>query len=251
MSLLALQRDFRSWLNTEADEAAARIGTAAAPGLAVYLNNYRGQLLDCLRESFGVVRAWLGDSAFDGAAAIHIEQQPPHSWTLDAYALEFPQTLERLYPDDREIAELACIERELGMIFVGPDSASLDRAHLAEVDWDAAILKFVPTLHFLSVSTNAAAIWSSLTANEMPPGAIGLDRPATLALWRDEFAPTFRTLDDGEYDALNTLRNGTTFGTLCTKLVNAVGEADGAALAGGMLARWLADGMIEKIGKRS
>jgi len=251
MSLLAFQRDFRTWLGSEADDAAARIGAAAKPGLSVYLNNYRGQLIDCLRESFGVVRAWIGDDAFDGAAAVHIEQRPPHSWTLDAYALDFPQTLERIYPDDPEIGELACIERDLGMIFVGSDTDPLDQAQFADVDWEEAILSFVPTLRFLPVSTNAAAIWSSLTADERPPAAAGLNKPATLALWRDGFAPTFRTLDEGEYDALNRLRRGATFGALCAELVDIAGETEGATLAGGMLARWLADGMIARIGSGS
>jgi hypothetical protein len=107
MNLAALQRDMRSWLTVEARDAAARFGERAEPGLAVYLNNYRGQLMTCLSESFATVRAWLGEAAFDAAAAMHIDRLPPHNWTLDAYSLEFPDTIDALYPEDPEVGELA------------------------------------------------------------------------------------------------------------------------------------------------
>src|ERR1700721_999161 len=102
MNLAALQRAFRSWLAVEASDAAARFGDRAEPGLAVYLNNYRGQLMVCLSESFATVRAWLGEDAFHTPAATHIARRPPYSWTLDAYALEFPEPTEAFYPDAPE-----------------------------------------------------------------------------------------------------------------------------------------------------
>ena len=88
MTLLALQRDFRRWLTHEAPDAAARLGADAdaAPGLSVYLNNYRGQLMAVLGETYATLRAWLGATAFDRAAALHVERCPPRHWTIDAYA---------------------------------------------------------------------------------------------------------------------------------------------------------------------
>jgi hypothetical protein len=228
-----------------------RIGPTAAPGLSVYLNTYRGQLMDVLRESFGTVQAWIGGEAFEGAAATHIERIPPRSWTLDAYALDFPQTLDLIYPDDPEIGELARIERELGLAFVGRDATRLDRATLTGVDWEAAFLELAPTLRILTVTTNAAAIWSSLSAGEPPPAATPLPEPAAIALWRDDFTPTFRTLDAVERGALLKVRHGVTFGTLCADLVAQVGEIDGPVLAGGLLARWLEDAIVVGVGARS
>jgi hypothetical protein len=164
MSLLALQQDFQRWLTTEAVDAGARIGAGAEPGLSVYLNNYRSSLMGCLVESFGTTRAWLGDEAFEAAAARHIDRQPPHSWTLDAYALDFPRSLAIRYPDDPEIADLARLECALGVAFVGPDADAIDPATLADIDWDTAVLRFVPTLALLDVTTNAAALWSAIEA---------------------------------------------------------------------------------------
>src|SRR6188472_3757343 len=104
MNLLALQRNFRAWLTSEASDVAAQFGERARAGLGVYLNNYRAQLLACLSASYPILRAWIGDSAFEGAAASHIDSVPPHSWTLDAYGLDFAETLQARYPDDPEIA---------------------------------------------------------------------------------------------------------------------------------------------------
>jgi hypothetical protein len=42
------------------------------------------------QKTFSVVRAWLGDVAFEAAAAIHIDRMPPSSWTLDAFAQDSP-----------------------------------------------------------------------------------------------------------------------------------------------------------------
>jgi len=247
VTLTALQRDFRSWLTGEATDAAARFGKRALPGLAVYLNNYRGQLMACLAESFATVRAWLGDTVFDGAAATHIDRLPPHSWTLDAYALEFPDTLEVLYPDDPEVGDLARLERGLGRALVGRDAESLGLAAMAHVDWSAAILELVPTFSLLPVTTNAAAIWSAIAAEQTPPGAAVLDVPALIAVWRREDSPTFRTLGPTEASAIFMVLDGRTFGDICAMIADEVGEEEGSQVAGNLLGRWIGEGMIERI----
>jgi Putative DNA-binding domain len=247
MSLAALQRDFRSWLTVEANDAAGRLGEHAAPGLAVYLNNYRGQLMTCLAQSFGAVRAWLGDTAFDGAAATHIDRRPPHSWTLDAYAIEFPDTLDTLYPQDPEVAELASLERDLGLAFVARDAAQLTLPDIAHIDWSSAILELAPAFSLLPVTTNAGAIWAAIEGGQTPPAAAILDVPAVIAIWRKGYSPTFRTLDAVEARAMFMLTDGRTFGEICAALVHEVGEVDGPPVVGNLLARWITEGMIGSV----
>jgi hypothetical protein len=247
MSLATLQRDFRSWLAVEAADAAAQFGEPAQSGLAVYLNNYRGQLMACLRESFPTVRAWLGDAAFDGAAATHIDRQPPHGWTLDAYAIEFPDTLDVLYIDDPEVADLARLERDLGMAFVGRDADALSLAAIAVTDWENAILAVVPTFSLLSVTTNAAAIWSAIKGEQTPPAAVILDEPAVIAIWRKEYSPTFRTLEPVEARAIFMASDGRTFGAICAVFIHEFGEVDGPQVAGRLMGRWITEGMIGSV----
>jgi putative DNA-binding protein len=246
--LLAVQQNLSTWLMSESATIAAGFGDGARAGLAVYLNNYRAQLLASLSASHPVLRTWMGDTAFEAAAAKHIDNVPPHSWTLDAYGLDFSETLSELHASDPEIGELARLERELEAAFVGPDSAPLDPASLPGIDWDAAIIQLVPTFRLLSVKTNAAAIWSAITDHETPPPAACLSEPATVAIWRDEFAPRFRVLTADEATVLRQLRAGQTFGAICSALVERQGQERGAAAAGSVLGQSLADHMVRRIG---
>lgn len=242
MTLLDLQQGFRTWLTREPADLPPVLDEQLRAGLHVYLNNYRSQLLACLSASFPVLRTWIGDTRFDGAAAHHIDRVPPHEWTLDAYGLDFPETLASLYPNDPEIAELARLECELALAFVRTDAEPLDPATLIDIDWDSAVIRLTPSFMMLGVATNAAAIWSAINAGETPPGAALLAEPATLAIWRHHFAPRFRTLSAEEAGVLAQVRNGETFGGICAE--------QGAASAGAFLAQWLSDGLLADITSR-
>jgi hypothetical protein len=247
MSLLSLQRDFRAWLAEESEEAAARLGEQARPGLGVYLNNYRSQLIDCLGESFERVRAWLGEERFLSISAAHIDLTPPHAWTLDAYAKGFPDTLERLFPDDPEVSELGWLDLALSEAFVGPDADPVDPAALGAVDWDNAVFKLAPTLTMRPFETNAAAIWSALSADEMPPAVGRLPWPAMMLVWRRDHVSCFRTAEPGEARVIDLARDGASFAAICAALIEELGEEQGVAAAGALLGRWIGDGLIVAI----
>jgi len=247
VTLLALQQAFRTWLTSEPCEPPTLFDERAAPGLAVYLNNYRSRLMSCLTTGYPAVRAWLGDTAFEAAAANHIDRLPPHDWSADAYGVDFPETLQSLHPRDAEIAELACLERELTAAFVGPDAEPFDHSTLASLDWDAARIHFVPTFTLLPVTTNVGAIWSALHEEQMPPAASRLPEPAVIAIWRDGLAPRFRTVTTEEANVLQRLLDGETFGAVCASLVAQWGEEQGAATAASFLGQWLSDRLIARV----
>ena len=249
MNLAMLQRDFRSWLLDGSEAAAGRIGATARPGLLVYQNNYRSQLVDCLEEVFARVKLWLGEADFLAAAVTHIDSVPPSAWTLDAYPRHFPETLAALYPADPEVAELAWLDRALAEAFAGPDASPLAPASLGDVDWDHATLHLAPTIAITTIETNSAAIWSALSAGKTPSAATGLADPATLLVWRQGFTPCFRTLDRNEGVALRQILADPSFAALCTVMVGHLGEGDGIAIAGACLAQWLGDGMLVDIGR--
>lgn len=244
MNLLALQRDMRAWLVRDDAGAAKSLGVAAGPGLRVYQNNYRAQLVACLDDSFAQTRDWIGGEAFHDAIVTHIDRVPPSSWTLDAYPRDFPATLAMLYPDDPEVAELAWIECALGEAFVGQDAVALIAADIAEVDWDRAQLHFTPTLDLNELTTNAPAIWSALASGETPPAVEMLDETGAILVWRQEHVSQFRAVDAVESGVLLFARAGMTFSALCSTLIEAHGEGIGVTLAGTLLGRWFADGLV-------
>jgi hypothetical protein len=161
VGLTLLQKDFRDWLRHADAEAGSRLDLADARGLAVYQNNYRASLMACLEDSYPQLLAWLGDTAFHTAAAHHIDEYPPSSWTLDDYPAGFPADLRAQFPGDPEIADLAELEWRLAECFVAADAAVLDLSTLGDIDWENAQLQLTPSVSLLTMQTNATQIWSS------------------------------------------------------------------------------------------
>jgi Putative DNA-binding domain len=244
MTLAELQRDFRSWLVTASADAASRLGAGATAGLSVYQNNYRAQLVGCLEESFPLVRAWIGDEAFLGAAIAHIDSHPPHAWTLDAYADDFNETLTARFPNNPDVQELAWIEHALSKAFIAPDAEPLPLDALAAIDWDSARLLLAPSFMSHAATTNAESVWSALWEEKEPPEGEILAEPGALIVWRRGFTSRLKQVDALEHEALVQLQQDGSFAALCDLLVERLGEADGVAKAGALLADWLGSELI-------
>jgi hypothetical protein len=217
---------------------------ARREGLEVYHHAYRAQLIACLRDTYERVWAWLGDDAFDRAAAHHVELAAPQSWTLNDYGEAFGDALKGFYPDDPEVSELAWLDWALRRSFDGPDSAPVDVAALDDLDWETAEFRFAPTLRLGAVVTNSAAIWSALAEDRTPPSVTLLPASAELLVWRLDLSPRFRTLAPAEAHALKSALAGATFGDICRSRATVSAEDDGVAEAGAMLGQWLRDGLV-------
>jgi hypothetical protein len=246
MSLRDLQRDFILHLIDEPSSIAAAIH-GDEHGLAVYHNAYSAQLVDSLKDSYERLWAWLGDDGFEDAARHHIALHPPHSWTLGDYGQGFAQTIAALYPEDPEIGEIAALDWALRRAFDGPDAEAFDPARLAAVDWDEAVITFMPTLDLLPVTTNCGAIWNAISAQEDVPGAEMLPRPGWVRVWRVDLQPHFATIEDTEMEAIRLAASGLSFARLCDRLAEADGLESAMEAAGAYLASWLQDGLIAEI----
>ncbi len=244
MTLLALQRSMREYLIRGADEIRAQIHGDPSQRLTVYHHAYRAQLTDCLRDTFERVWAWLGDAGFEAAARRHIESHPPHSWTLSDYGDEFDRTLSELYPDDREVAELAWLDWSLRRAFDGHDATPVTADALSDFDWDHAIL-CIATLRMRPISTNCAAIWTALSEKTAPPAAARLHAPTALRVWRKDFSPHFRAVPIRiEQQALSMACDGASFAAICSAIAARMGVLEGSG-GRGSPARGLAAGRVD------
>jgi len=246
MSLLALQRDFRDWLVTGEDNAAAALG--GGPGTLVYQNNYRTALVSSLAETFQRLALWLGDEAFESAAARYIDARPPSSWTLDAYGEDFTDFVATLWPDDPEVAEIALIDWTVGQVFVGPDAVALLPEALAVADWETAVIHAVPSLLVLPIRSNADAIWQALATGETPPVPEPAEPGSALLLWRQGLEPVFRRAEAHERDVLAWSAAGDGFAAICERLAATLGEEAAVTAAGTLLGRWLGEKMVAAVG---
>jgi hypothetical protein len=244
MSLLDTQRGFRDHILAGAEAPLAGIAPVAERGLAVYRHAYRAQLIACLRDTYEKTWAWMGDEPFDRAALTHIEQTPPASWTLSEYGAGFPQSLRTLFPADPEVAELAWLDWTLRRAFDGPNADAIAPQALAAVDWDHAVLHFLPTLTVGDVITNCAAIWGALNDEQTPPAAEPLPAPAAIRVWRSDLTPRYRSIENFEQRALILAMAGSSFADLCSLLVEGGDKDQAVQRVGSALAGWLQDGLI-------
>lgn len=251
VSLIELQRRFYHTITDDGVEAQAAWPDKLHPGLKVYRTAYRARLIECLQGCFEKSWSWIGDDRFGAATMEHIRRNPPRSWTLDDAGRGFSQTLAALNPDDPEVEELAWLEWEMQQAFTGEDASALigadfarTTAGFAEPEWMNLRLSFVPSLVTGTVRTDCAAIWNAIERGEGMPDTILLANDATIAVWREEMRPRFRMLGSDEAAGLAMMRGGASFGMLCEAMIDLRGDEDGAAAAGWMLARWVADSMI-------
>lgn len=243
MNLAQLQQTFRSWLVSASDESAHRLGNHPA-GLAVYQNNYRAQLVGCLEQAFPNLRRWLGEEAFLAASIRHIDNHPPHAWTLDVYPEGFYATLKAVFPRNPDVHELAWIESALNEAFVAADAQPLRLEALAELDWDTAVLQLTPSLRCHGLTTNAEAIWSALWQEAPAPEAVMLAQAGGVLVWRRQFTSRLRQVEALELQALQHVQADGSFAGLCKWLVQRLGEEAGVMQAGEYLAGWLGSELI-------
>jgi hypothetical protein len=240
MTLLASQTRFLAEIAADDDVPPSSIG------MGIYRNAYRARLIGALESGYERTRRWVGDEAFEAAAAHYILTMPPSSWTLDVFGAQFPDVLAELFAGDPEVAELAWLEWHMQQAFAAPDLPELDAARLGaagldEDGWND--LRFTMAAGFVTrpVKHELAELWHGLAPDSAakpanPPGA-----GKHLIVWRHALRPCFRLLDSAEFDSLKQLANGATLG--------AAGQAHEAHEAsaeqfGQWLATWLGEGLF-------
>jgi hypothetical protein len=67
-------------------------------------------------------------------------------------------------------------------------------------------------------------------------------------VWRTGFTSRLKRVDAVAYAALCSLRDDDRFAALCDTLVQRLGEEDGVAKAGQLLAEWIGAGIVTAVG---
>jgi len=255
MSLADLQRRFLAAVSAPgaADDEDWDMGLR--PGLAIYRSAYRARLIACMRATYPKCLAWAGDEAFDAAASHHAVMHPPKCWTLDALGAGFDATLVALFPDNRELAELAWLEWQMGIAFTSTDRPTLDAQAFAalavgysDADWESMRLAVAPELGLCFVAFDLDAIWTSAAAGNRLETVPRLKQPAHVAVWRSGLEPRFRLLDAAEAEALNFARRGMAFGGICAVQAQDRDPEAGARRCGAWLGQWIEEGLLAGAG---
>lgn len=253
-ALLARQEAFLSAILDEDAALPDGWGARHQAGLEIYRNNYRTALVEALRATFERTERLVGEASFEQAAAHHCITHPPSSWTLDLAGAGFPETCDDLFANDPDVGELAALEWAMGQAFTATnaqpmalDAFAQQSAGLTEQGWADLRLGFLPGLAVLETGFDLVKLWSALAPDQGPAEPVSLDQRQAVIVWREGERPVFVLRAKWEGDALAAMLGGASFGEACALIVAALGEEDGAAEAGAMLARWLADGIVASI----
>ena len=245
MSLAAMQEMFLDGLADPEERDSLVLADTASAGYAIYRNAYRTVLVDALKETFPRTLAYTGDEPFQAAAAHHLIQTPPSSWSLDHAGRGFDAVLAELFAENPEVAELAALEWAMHTMFVAADVGSLNvsgfaqaTATFVESDWATMQLRMIP-LATVACRYDLLSWWKD--ADTSPQR---LDTPMHASVWREDERPVFIAIDESEAQALAMIRQGASFGTLCERLLQTLPEAEAVPLAGTYLQNWLHRGWL-------
>ncbi len=240
MTLLDDQTRFLAEITADDDAPPSSLG------MAIYRNAYRARLIGALESGYERTKRWVGDDAFEAAAAHYILTQPPHSWTLDEFGAQFPELLAKLFADDAEVAELAWLEWHMQQAFGALDLPELDAVQLGaagldESDWEN--LRFTMAAGFAAhvVSHDLADLWAGLNQADTAPPENPARTDYQLIVWRRAMRPHFRLLEPAEFSALGQLIKGATLGQTGAALELA---DSGPEQLGQWLAGWLSEGLF-------
>jgi hypothetical protein len=250
-TLLARQDAFLGVILDEDADLPQGWGARQLAGLEIYRNNYRAALVEALRETYARTERLVGEDAFRQAAAHHCIAHPPSSWTLDLAGAGFAETCRELFANDPDVGDLAALEWAMAQAFTAADVTPMAMADFAQAsagfsdeEWAALRLAFVPGLAALETGYDLVSLWPTLAAGADPEIPVALDRRGSAIVWREGERPVFVLRSRIEGQALMAMQGGASFAEACALCIAALGDQQGAAEAGAMLARWLGDGLV-------
>lgn len=254
MSQLAqLQSDFQAYLLDSKKSAAftkkiindKKVG--AKKRLSIYADAYRLRIIEALTNAYPKLHVLLGDDLFDTSARSYIDAYPSHYRNMRWVGDKMGAHLQRTLPKHPIAAEMATFEWALGLAFDAEDAPVLQLQDLASISpetWSELHFIFHPSVQLLSFEWNIIPVWQALDMEETPPVVTPLHAPCLV--WRSELTSHFRTLEDTEYQAIEQIKAGASFGELCEALFATSGD-DATTQAAQYLAGWLQAGLISKL----
>ena len=220
-----------------------------ARGMQIYQRAYRERLIGVLADSYPKCELYLGTSLFKELASRYLSAHPPTERNLGRYGAGFATTLESAYPDNAELSDLAQLEWALREVFDLADVPAWSTRDIEEAGAQACLADVAilhPSVRLHAMRTNAVAIWHAIDGDDEVPEAVRWDQPRTLAVWRKDLRPHFKSLDPDEAGFLLELgRDGASIAALANAWHQS-GQLRDPAILGGWLAEWWSDGFLRR-----
>jgi Putative DNA-binding domain len=148
-----------------------------------------------LAAELPVLRRYMGETPFAAMVRRYAAEGPPQQPRTRWRLRDLPDYLTRNLPFSRtpELAELAGIELAFAEACEAPESGACHKGPGIAID---------PSHRILTVTTNAASLWSALRCGEIPPRPYRLEAPQDVLVWRQGETARFRLLGSEEAAAI-------------------------------------------------
>lgn len=250
-SLGGIQSLFQDRLLIGDDAVMAHL-TDEGPFLKVYDHAYEARLLEVMGEDFPAVHTLLGDDEFAAAATDFVREHPSRARSVRWLGAPFADWLRRTAPwsEAPVLADMAAFEWALGLAFDAADAAALTIDRLAAVPpdaWPGLTFEGHPSLVLVDLGHDVAPFQQAVARDEEPTGAprrFAMRR--VVAVWREprSLIVQFRDVPSNEALALELLRAGKTFQSLCEALAETGLGETAPQHAASYLRQWLEAGWM-------
>ncbi|MCC6848398.1 MAG: putative DNA-binding domain-containing protein [Deltaproteobacteria bacterium] len=225
------------------DMVRANAALDASARVEIYARMYCARLSEVLVEDYPRVAAVLGAEAFAAAAHDYIAAHPSIHPSLRWFGSEFAAFL-AAHPvagHPPYVADLARLEWTRLAVFDAPDAAPLDGAALRSMpagDWPTTRFVPIPAFEVLHGAWPVHRIWDGTPGSGWEPEEVWL------RIWRQGDRVFQAPMDAIERRALERVCAGDDFGAMCFDLAAIVDADHVAATAGGLVLRWIEDGLL-------
>ncbi|OGQ21429.1 MAG: hypothetical protein A3I05_09055 [Deltaproteobacteria bacterium RIFCSPLOWO2_02_FULL_44_10] len=229
---------------------------SAEERLDIYAQMYFFRLLNCLQEDFPAVRAFLGSESFAHVVANYVGSFPSEHWSLRYAGARLPDFLKstEYHQISPFLSDLARFEWQLLDVIDAPDAKLLSQNRLAEISpemWEKIKFSLLPSCRLLSLSWETAPLYEGLRPSlgstvEKEEIMTPVKQEVTYLIWRPQFDVKYRVVDGLEHELLALLHNGVTFGELCEKAYDALGNV-GVTNTAQLLQGWIKDGLLTNL----
>ena len=217
--------------------------------LDIYANGYRLRLIEILDADYPALRILAGDDLFGQLATAYINAHPSLFPNARWFGVHLPGFLatDPAYDSQSLLAEMAAFEWAVSLAFDSADDPVLAIADLANLPGEAwSTLRFCvhSSLQRLQLTSNVPAFWHAVTREEDLPAPGQSAEVTTWIVWRRDLGTYFRSLDNDESAALNTIVTEGNFAELCEKLCDWHEPEAVPAYAMILLKRWIDEGLL-------
>jgi len=204
-----------------------------AEQIAIYTGSVQGGLIQALADIYPGVATALGRTFFDAMAQRFVSGRPSRSATLDDYGEDFPEFMERFPPlaDYRYLCDLARVEWRWHRAFHMRNQSPFDPSQLASLTPEELVsvkFKLLDSLAMVQSDFALDQLWIMCREQSAQQEAtLELEaRPTTLVVYRSGLDVLIQVADVPTFDALQSIKNGVPFGTICDALLSNHPQAD-------------------------